>query len=59
MEPGFDRGDEGVWEWTFHKTVPSKIVDVRGEAYVFRVQLDAVFHGLLSLVEQVSFNYVC
>jgi hypothetical protein len=59
MEHGFNPGDEGVWESTFHEKVPSKIVNVGGEAYVFRVQLDAVFHGLMSLVEQVSFNYVC
>jgi hypothetical protein len=28
MEHGFDGNDEGVWESTFHETVPSKIVDV-------------------------------
>ncbi len=31
MEHGFDRGDEGIWELTFHKTVPSKIINVSGE----------------------------
>jgi hypothetical protein len=59
MEHGFDCSDEWVWESTFHETVPSKIVNVGGEVYIFRDQLDAVFHGLTSLVEQVSFNYVC
>ena len=32
MEHGFDHSDEWVWELTFHETVPSKIVDVGGEA---------------------------
>ncbi len=32
LEHGSDRGDEGVWESTFHETVPSKINDVGGEA---------------------------
>jgi hypothetical protein len=59
MEHGFDCSDEQVWESTFHKTVLSKILHVGGEAFIFRVQLDAVFHGLMSLVEKVSFNYVC
>jgi hypothetical protein len=31
MEHGFDCSDEGVWESTFHETVPSKIVNVSGE----------------------------
>jgi hypothetical protein len=35
MGHGFDHSDEWVWESTFHRLVPSKVVDVGREAYVF------------------------